>query len=1221
MLAVSAAALLMLSGCVDILEQDDRFDSGEFISFRSAIDTTTHIGTKSTGDYFILENEYWPVEALAGKTPTKATPVAALSGSAGIIGYNFNGSWTDSVPVWGELNKKEFRFSGNTLSAASDPVSWVKAGNTYLRIYAYFPKTFVDDNTTITAATGAPSLSYTVSTNVAEQQDILVAKSADKLCSEKTPVDLVFTHALTAVKFSVGFTCKVKKVSVKGVYKYGEYSMDYETWSNQSLTEDFEIAFDGEGKSCNKGEAITDGELTLMMIPQTIPDGATIELEYNDGSDHTISASIAGQTWDRGKRITYKIYKETPSVIYFDLAAGSVTISSSYSGAIYCNNGAEVHSVTGTHKATNKYYVYQSSANSESTNGYYVNTGYEGEYGAGDVRVPSYSEISTNNNGSSWNTSGSGITWREYITNHKRSTDLIDLQADGAAAHPFKTVQKRTGTTNTIYTSGTGVDITIDNLWCSNTTINGTAPFRFNGSTTLRLKGDSFVTKIITESNSYFYLTSYKGDGSEEGSITITPFTRTFAENVANPQSAILFHNNNPANIDKMAFKGGTVYAATTIGMRDHSYRWVSGGISASSNQQGCLEISGGAVTVVAFSNGAALGGGGGMIGQAGSGHIRITGGRTFVYQGGVTTNTEPQHVSEAQWARDYRFPLTSTAIGGGSTFCGNPTTGADLGSMSNGSSIEIGGDAYVYVECVGGVAIGGGSSGGLRGGLAQVSIGVTGNPTVIAKSVPGRITDPFDGTRYYDVPAGTAIGGGNGGDENHKVVNSEWNSFPEDEADGGMAQVTIRGGWVYTGSLGGGSAGKDPDGNPRKLGSAEIVVSGGIIQGQFVMQAGAAAPPTFTMTGGTIDNEGLTTSRGFYKIKDDGGAVFIGAGTNPGSFDMSGGIIQNCSAVNGGVVYQADGSCSISGTAVIRNSRATNGGGAVYISGSSNPTFTMSDGEISGCRADYDGGAVYLEGGSVTITDGTIRRNKALGGSGGGICINKGSFTMSDGAINGNYADVNGGGVYISSDDTNVSATVSGGTITENTSEKWGGGLCILPGGISAANVTLGATGRDELSGLLTNPDISGNRSKFAGGGVYTAGSKAYITINSGKINGNQVTAYVANENVANEGGMVTLLDGDVTHQVVTFHANGEAVGATAYFGTQLEGTGPTTKIQKIVTSTNSKLVAPTVYYCAGFHFNGWNSRPDGLGETYTNDQVMNITENVDLYIQWEIN
>ena len=127
-----------------------------------------------------------------------------------------------------------------------------------------------------------------------------------------------------------------------------------------------------------------------------------------------------------------------------------------------------------------------------------------------------------------------------------------------------------------------------------------------------------------------------------------------------------------------------------------------------------------------------------------------------------------------------------------------------------------------------------------------------------------------------------------------------------------------------------------------------------------------------------------------------------------------------------------------------------------------------------------------------------------------------------------------------------------------------------------------------------------------MAGGGLYARGMNANITINSGMIDENDVSAYVKNENVANEKGAVTLNDGLVTHVVVTFNGNGGKVGETETYA------------QKIVTNTNSKL-APNRFVRAGYTFTGWNTRSDGLGTLYSEGEAKPLSEDIALYAQWK--
>ena len=315
----------------------------------------------------------------------------------------------------------------------------------------------------------------------------------------------------------------------------------------------------------------------------------------------------------------------------------------------------------------------------------------------------------------------------------------------------------------------------------------------------------------------------------------------------------------------------------------------------------------------------------------------------------------------------------------------------------------------------------------------------------------------------------------------------------------------------------------------------------------------------------------------------------------------MSGGIIKNCSAEQGGAVY--------------------------INSQSGKSTFTMTGGEIHSCFATgtYNnvrslinpghGGAVCLMGGKVNMKGGKIWNNYSENGDGGAIYISNGNFVMthSSPTITENYPTItgnaahkgNGGGVFVTSQGPEVIVDLLQGIITNNTSNNYGGGVCVDMGAEHhQATVTVGADGQG-VKESDANPKITDNMAMMAGGGLYARGKNADITINSGMIDGNEVSAYVKNEDVANEQGGVTLNDGLVTHVVVTFNGNGGKVDETE------------TYTQKIVTNTNSKL-APNRFERAGYTFNGWNTRADGLGESYENEDPRPHSSNITLYAQW---
>ena len=243
-----------------------------------------------------------------------------------------------------------------------------------------------------------------------------------------------------------------------------------------------------------------------------------------------------------------------------------------------------------------------------------------------------------------------------------------------------------------------------------------------------------------------------------------------------------------------------------------------------------------------------------------------------------------------------------------------------------------------------------------------------------------------------------------------------------------------------------------------------------------------------FEMTGTAILQGNVAT--------DHGGGVYI---FSDGTFTMEeGSKITGSNAQYGGGVYVADGSFTMSGTAILQgNTASTHGGGVHILSGG---TFTMNGGTIGGTAKNTAqfGGGVFVSGGTFNMNDGTITGNTVTK-SGGGVCVYKGTFTMNDGTIGGisevgtdvfNHADVAGGGVYVG----DGTFTMNGGIITGNTTDGNGAGV-YLDG--ANAKVTLNNTS-----------SISGNVTAGAGGGVYV-GQGTFTVNGSPKIKDNGFDDY----------------------------------------------------------------------------------------------------------------
>lgn len=187
---------------------------------------------------------------------------------------------------------------------------WPGADHSF-QFYAWAPTDA--DKLTTPSTPQSKELSYTVPANAAEQKDIVVATTTEIRGDNNNAVPLTFKHICTAVRFAVGSQMQpgqIKSVALKGVKNAGTYNMANGAWTLGDATADFSQTLDKEttGNEGN-GDAITTSEGTFMMLPQTLPAGATVEVVFVNANneDRTLTASIGNTEWKMGTTVTYKL--------------------------------------------------------------------------------------------------------------------------------------------------------------------------------------------------------------------------------------------------------------------------------------------------------------------------------------------------------------------------------------------------------------------------------------------------------------------------------------------------------------------------------------------------------------------------------------------------------------------------------------------------------------------------------------------------------------------------------------------------------------------------------------------------------------------------------------------------------------------------------------------------------------------------------------------------
>ena len=266
-------------------------------------------GAKPGDTLFLHTSVAQGIETPPAAPETRSAPVTGLSqyGAFGVTAYVYTGSWNESLTPDFMYNVKVGQ-SGSGW-APDGFYLWPGAGKS-LRFFAYAPYNGAGIALSSQSQVGSPTLTYTVPAAVKDQKDLLAAQTDALPGNTNASASLSFRHILTAVKFSCGNDMKsgtVRSITLKNVNSKGTYNLNTRTWSGQGTPASFTQTV-GKAASGTPGEVITDGEATFMLLPQTLPAGAQIEVVFNDGTaDHTLTAAIGSKTWAQGTTVTYRI--------------------------------------------------------------------------------------------------------------------------------------------------------------------------------------------------------------------------------------------------------------------------------------------------------------------------------------------------------------------------------------------------------------------------------------------------------------------------------------------------------------------------------------------------------------------------------------------------------------------------------------------------------------------------------------------------------------------------------------------------------------------------------------------------------------------------------------------------------------------------------------------------------------------------------------------------
>lgn len=272
---------------------------------------------------------------------TKCAPITATSIKAAPYGDFYTEAWE-----YGDSGERYYSRSLATFGTSSWSTGqfWPDDKEQAIDIWSYGPSAAFTD-VTLTPAADHKSFQFDfypehseVSRNDAvDQQDIIMAYTANQTWATNYLVPVKFTHALSAVRFRVGTIDsdldEPTKVRIKGISMTGLYAGGHCTASTTSTSAGIKAAYAWSTSGFDKGNyiqtlsgstyasagmyldtyntsATTFGDAIFMIVPQTTPSGAGLSLDWEmDGEQYAArDESFANAiTFEAGKIYTFTV--------------------------------------------------------------------------------------------------------------------------------------------------------------------------------------------------------------------------------------------------------------------------------------------------------------------------------------------------------------------------------------------------------------------------------------------------------------------------------------------------------------------------------------------------------------------------------------------------------------------------------------------------------------------------------------------------------------------------------------------------------------------------------------------------------------------------------------------------------------------------------------------------------------------------------------------------
>lgn len=274
-----------------------------------------NLNTKRPVQFDVNLKKGWNKEKEGRSTLSRGTALEELEVSFGMFSGVYANDTVDKVTMNYMYNEEcgEGADGWQTVSSYIMPSVGLE-----MICYAYYP--YQDPTETLQFLTfnendelhrGAPFFDFVIPTNLADQVDLMVAKTpftTDRLIA-KEHIPLHFYHLLTAVRFTIDESVPegyIRKISIEGVTSGGRYTFDGSLdWAPNTILATYELERNIRTGTGSKVE-LNDDEVFLMM-PQYLSDQSNVKIVFDDDQALTLTAPLDGKEWQAGKIVTYNI--------------------------------------------------------------------------------------------------------------------------------------------------------------------------------------------------------------------------------------------------------------------------------------------------------------------------------------------------------------------------------------------------------------------------------------------------------------------------------------------------------------------------------------------------------------------------------------------------------------------------------------------------------------------------------------------------------------------------------------------------------------------------------------------------------------------------------------------------------------------------------------------------------------------------------------------------